>query len=275
MTKNQAFWTDNNFEPKQNFKFRLLFEFTELDNQVILDIPYQYVVSVDKPRFYVKEKISKLLNEERKFPTNVTWSPINIIFIDTVDNKLMSSLSQFINLERKNTNSFRINNYALTDNVKTPTKSDIILENIRIQQLKNEDSFALDGGTQSIEEWVLHYPWISSFEPSQVSYSNEGLSTYSFLISYDWATVEYNGNIPKKEQVAQTSTSTIRQANPPPEPLEFDQNMVFGLDAAEPSLAPSTIPYPVQPRPSVASTLNQQVQFPQRTRTVRRILPGN
>jgi hypothetical protein len=78
MSKNKPFWTDSSFEPKQSFKFKLILSFGNEQNQV-LEIPYYYVVSVDKPSFTVGQRTGKLLNEERKFPTNVTWSPVRIV----------------------------------------------------------------------------------------------------------------------------------------------------------------------------------------------------
>lgn len=210
MSKNKPFWTDSSFEPKQSFKFKLILSFGNEQNQV-LEIPYYYVVSVDKPSFTVGQRTGKLLNEERKFPTNVTWSPVRIVCIDTVDNLLLSYLSTFLNKENDE-NSFRIDEWNWFSFQKSPTKAAIKLDQVVIQQLKNEDSFLQGGSTQNIEEWTLHEPWIATFESSQVSYSNESLNTYTFTITYDWATLELNGVIPGEQQVVNRTTPAAESA---------------------------------------------------------------
>lgn len=210
MSKNKPFWTDSSFEPKQSFKFKLILSFGNEQNQA-LEIPYYYVVSVDKPSFTVGQRTGKLLNEERKFPTNVTWSPVRIVCIDTVDNLLLSYLSTFLNKENDQ-NSFRIDEWGGLSFQKSPTKTAIKLDQVVIQQLKNEDSFLQGGSTQNIEEWTLHNPWIAIFESSKVSYSNESLNTYTFIITYDWATLELNGVIPGEQQVANRTTPAAESA---------------------------------------------------------------
>jgi hypothetical protein len=232
MSKNKPFWTDSSFEPKQSFKFKLILSFGNEQNQV-LEIPYYYVVSVDKPSFTVGQRTGKLLNEERKFPTNVTWSPVRIVCIDTVDNLLLSYLSTFLNKENDQ-NSFRIDEWGALSFQKSPTKTAIKLDQVVIQQLKNEDSFLQGGSTQNIEEWTLHEPWIATFDSSQVSYSNESLNTYTFTIIYDWATLELNGVIPGEQQVANRTTPAAeraaeatgvrQQGRPTPLNIEVDDN---------------------------------------------------
>lgn len=162
-----AFWTDSNFEPKQNFKWKIFFDG---DRELAF-----YATSVTKPNFQVQTKKFKLINVEENFPTNVSWSPVKITFIDSVNNYALQKIIQTFE-----THNLQIEN--LPTEYRGMSRADSMgIERLWIQTLNNKGN--------PVEEWVLYNVIPSQLEMANLDYKSDDLSTYSLTLHYDWATV--------------------------------------------------------------------------------------
>lgn len=174
-----AFWTElkkSDFEPKQNFKWRVLLNANE-------DSLF-YAVSVTKPNFQVQTKKFKLVNVEENHPANVVWSPVQITFIDSTDNALLNQIkssffSHDLDLQKGNLNYY---GYARKNKFGSVT----------IETLNNEGN--------KVEVWTLENPIPTQLEMAELNYRNDDLSTYKLTLQYDWATVNTVNDLEAKEK---------------------------------------------------------------------------
>lgn len=167
-----TFWTNSGFEPKQDFKWQVNIEYKNGN------LPSFYAKSVKKPSFSVNMKTYKLVNREIRQPQNLTWEPIEIVFIDTIDSKITSFIKEYL----KETKYSNISEKSLTNTTTSKTGANNFLTGVEIQQL--------DSTGNPIEVWNLYNPQISKFSASELNYENDGLSTYTFTIDYDWANID-------------------------------------------------------------------------------------
>lgn len=179
-----AFWTDNNFEPKQEFQFKIIFNVFNYN----YDIGWQYVSSCDKPSYQINEKSYKLINTQLKYPTNMIWSDINMELIDTTDNRVLAFLNVLNDLQAKDKKSF--NGINLRNNCETydsPDKNNIAKINVEIQTLDKEGV--------PVEIWKLQGAWIKSIKQSQLNYGSENVSKINLTLCYDWAEIVLNSPV--------------------------------------------------------------------------------
>lgn len=172
-----TFWTDNNFEPKQDHQFMVFFQVLGTTSQ----LGWSYVISTDRPSYQINEKVYKLINTQKKYPTNVVWSDITMELVDTADNRALYFLE---NLFKYANEDVTCAGYSNSDGVfySSPEKQKIGRLQIELM-IKNKE-----GAT--VEKWTLKNPWIKSMKQNQLSYQNDNISKINIAISYDSATVE-------------------------------------------------------------------------------------
>lgn len=179
-----AFWTDNNFEPKQEFQFKIIFNVFNYN----YDIGWQYVSSCDKPSYQINEKSYKLINTQIKYPTNMIWADVNMELIDTTDNRVLAFLNVLNDLQSENDKYFSgatvKNNCGTYD---SPDKNKIGKIFIEIQTLDKEGV--------PVEIWKLQGAWIKSVKQSQLNYGSENISKINLTLSYDWAEILLNSPV--------------------------------------------------------------------------------
>lgn len=192
-----AFWTDSGFEPKQNFKWKIV-----LNGLKAISF---YATSVTKPNFQVKTKKFKLINIEETFPSNVTWSPVKITFIDSVDNYALESILNTFDLS-----GLEVDKNAIAHKGVSKWKPGAGISFLEIHALNNNG--------KTIEKWILYNAVPTQLEMSNLDYKSDDLSTYSLTLQYDWATVnepigsEDSQNNKTREQVKEEREAT----NPTP-----------------------------------------------------------
>ena len=170
-------WTDaKKIEPKQNFKW--IVNFLNYNSKVSI-----LASSVTKPNFKVQTKKFKNINIEKTFTGDVSWSPIQITFVDNTQNDALAYIANSFKRHGLDLNQKMINynGYSRTEKIhnENDTKSggfDMVVE------LK-----MLDNSGKIVEKWVLSNPIPSQMEMSPLDYKNDDLSTYKITIEYDWA----------------------------------------------------------------------------------------
>lgn len=250
------FWTDNNFEPKQDHQFKVIFVVGSYN----YEIGWHYIMSCDKPSYQIGEKSYKLINKQLKYPTNITWSDINMELVDTTDNRVLAFLDYLHNLQNKN--------IQLDCPYNSPEKAAIGKMLVEIQTLNKEGV--------PVEKWTLMGSWIKTIKQTQINYTNENISKITLTLSYDWAQVEFS-SIPSDVPVAPPprtlgeSTAPSAASSSPTNPVE---RRATGAGQGPPR--PLSFNVDIQPdqQPEYATNLSRdqaQAEARQRGRT-RRIL---
>lgn len=205
-----SFWTDNSFEPKQNYKFKVDF-ITSLNAKFyeVAHIPYYYVASVQKPSFQIQQKKYRYLNTELNYPGLITWNNIDITFIDTADNMVSGFLVGALKLR-----DFDLEDKTLPLYQNALEKDRLVIDSIIIHQLSSEGYYSKLGkedpmdDSDSIETWTLQQAWINKISYSDLSTENEELSKITLSLSYDWAYISYpkeiDNNLNKKLKELET-----------------------------------------------------------------------
>jgi len=187
-----TFWTDAKFEPKQNFKWRVV-----LGEDSDTDF---YATSVTKPNFQVQTKKFKNINIEENFPSNVVWSPIQVTFIDNIDNIILNTISF----------SFDWHGLWLADG---PQEYSGYERGRKFQDLKIE---MLDNSKNVIERWNLVNAIPERLEMANLDYKNDDLHTYKITFVYDWAyssSEDPNDAKNKQEQANKKITTSEQKTN--------------------------------------------------------------
>lgn len=182
-----AFWTDSDFEPKQNFKWRVVLDGNE-------DSSF-YAVSVTKPNFQVQTKKFKLINIEENYPANVVWSPIQITFIDSTDNALLNQIKSSFSSHDLDLGKSKLDYFGYA------RKKSLGITTIEV--LNNEGN--------KVEVWTLENSIPTQLEMADLNYRNDDLSTYKLTLQYDWATLNTVEDLEGKEK--SEDEKTIKKAD--------------------------------------------------------------
>lgn len=134
-----------------------------------------------KPESKIEYSDHYLLNDLKRFPKRLSWTPINVKMVAARKNQ--STLEESLNLliingEINSTDSALYRGFS---------KNQLMLSSVEIFQL-------FDTGQPS-DSWSLINPWITSINYGSLSYENEGFVEVSFQIVYDNAIYKFY-NIP-------------------------------------------------------------------------------
>lgn len=144
-------------------------------------------MSCDKPSYQIGEKSYKLINTQLKYPTNMTWSDINIELVDTTDNRVLAFLNVINDLQEKPS-------YFNGNNVRTNCGTYSSLEKSNLGKIFIEIQ-TLDKEGVPIEIWKLKGAWLKSIKQSQLNQQNDNISKISIVLSYDWAEIIFNSPV--------------------------------------------------------------------------------
>ena len=177
-----------NFEPKRNFRWRLLFD------NLVNHIPPQYVVSVTKPSIsWAKQKDPIIGGYEYRATEGFETEPIEIVCIDDEQNLVGNWIHYYLSLSGVDTGESSA--YNVDSNVyRSKTR------NIEIQMLNELGN--------PIESFILVDAWISGIRQSSLSYEDGGFSTYSMTITYNG--YRYRVSKESKQVASETNYSNIK-----------------------------------------------------------------
>lgn len=177
-----SFWNQANFDPKRQFKFKVVF-----DNAKIAASPTQFYLAqaADRPKWTVSDgtKID-FLDKSFHYPGKVTWDPITITFIDGAtgpDNMARKAYTYLASSGWVNPGTFG----AGTSSAAFATISKggaTSLNNVSIQALKADGTIA--------ETYVLYKPFVTNVELDGFDYKSEGILTAKFKFRFDYASIE-------------------------------------------------------------------------------------
>lgn len=139
-------------------------------------VPWYYIVSCDKPSFEIGEAKYRLLNEEKKYPTNITWSDVSITFVETTDNVALNTLYKSMGVPQIRIQSICGINVNSVEKPPAPAGD---AGTFVIQVLNSEGDM--------IEEWTLNNWWVKNISQDASDYGSESISKIKANIAYDWA----------------------------------------------------------------------------------------
>lgn len=185
-----AFWTDANFEPKRQFRWKM----SIIHGGEASAIEPFYAKKVTKPKLTMTPGSHKYLDRTFNFPGHVNWEPINASFVDDTGNTVLSRL----------VGAFGSSNYSdISGDALTPNKFKTISKG-RMAATTTGDTNeppALGGPThlvieqinaegETVETWKLYNPFIKELTPGgDLDYEGDNLVEYTVGIVYDWAEV--------------------------------------------------------------------------------------
>lgn len=205
-----TFWTNSNFEPKMAYRWGITLDIpsvTGITDQAYKNlaegIPSFYAKSVTKPAITYNTKEYSIINRKLKYPGNISWEPITITFIDTVDGKLIKFINNYFNgfsdiyTEKVWFGGVDIGttNKSGFDYISTSNKTTLNELRITIMQYTADGEERPPTGSDGIskgfvEKWMLTNAFVRKFSSSPLDYSNDNLSEYTLEIDYDWAYLE-------------------------------------------------------------------------------------
>lgn len=163
-----TFWNDAGLEPKR--KFRWLIEVGELDGAQF------FAKTVTRPSWALGNHEHKFINHTFNYPARVTWSPIDLTYVDGGNPDMSHTFLQILR-----TSGY---NWPTTADAgsQTITKADATraLGDVTISQIGINRGNILD-------QWKLANAWISDVTSDTLSYEDDGLVEISCKIVYDWA----------------------------------------------------------------------------------------
>ena len=178
-----SFWSENNVEPKRNYRFLVSFNTTtqNFDKGVVW-----FAKNVTVPSFNVTSVTHDFLDNKYYYPGRVEWQTISLTLVDPVSPDAV----QFVNEILEDTGYLVKNSLQATiGNAKTISKAkatkDAGLADMEINII-NEDGEAL-------ETWKLQNPFIESAKFGDLDYTNDDLRTVELTVKYDWATCDIRG----------------------------------------------------------------------------------
>lgn len=174
-----SFWSDNNVEPKRNYRFLVTFNGVtqNFDSGVVW-----FAKNVTVPSFNVTSVTHDFLDNKYYYPGRVEWQTVSLTLVDPVSPDAV----QFVNEILEDTGYLVKNQQEATlNNAKTIAKSKATAAGLADLEIAiiNEDGEAL-------ETWKLKNPFIESAKFGDLDYTNDDLRTVEMTIKYDWATCD-------------------------------------------------------------------------------------
>ena len=186
-----TFWTENNFEPKRAFRFKLNLGFGSEEQS----IPYFYLKSATKPVLDISSKEHMVGGRVFNFPGIPKWADVNLEFVDDVNNTVIRKLvdviqasnykdmldgagSDFTSNALKFISKSKLTN-SLTNAFSSQASTNGTQVSFSVEQLNAEG--------EVVEAWDLYNPIITKLEQDSLDYSKEDLSIYKLTVKYDWA----------------------------------------------------------------------------------------
>ena len=177
-----AFWSTplQSADPKRSHRFTL--SITGLDGESII----WYAKSVQRPSFEVSAAEHKYLNHTFYFPGSVTWNAISATVVDPSDPDAAKLLHGVVEAAGYGPPQSRDDLTTISKNKSINALGDVIIK----MYDSGPDAGAGSGGATEIEKWTLKNAFITSVNPSELSYDNDELSTIEISFRYDWAECE-------------------------------------------------------------------------------------
>jgi hypothetical protein len=174
-----TWWTGKELEPYRKFRFQVF-----MGNNILKNVR-----TVQKPSFEISQLEYQVLNQKVKYPGIVTWTDIDLVFIDDKAQNIGAEWRDYLKAAGYTpfspSTTSGITKGSLTDGAKRVTKQsggqDIADLTILIKQL--------DSSGKVIEQWQLHNSWIKSVKYGDLDYNSDDFVEVTLTIAYDFATI--------------------------------------------------------------------------------------
>ena len=174
-----AFWSQNNVEPKRNFRFKV--EITGLEENSVL----WWAKTVTTPSFDVSETEHNFLDNKYYFPGRVSWNEVSLSLVDPIS----------VDAVQLTNNLLEGAGYSIPSNIPAnPSDFETISRNKASAKLGDVTIAVLDADGKVIEQWLLRNAFLKSAKYGDLDYSNDDLRSVELTIRYDWATCDTTGN---------------------------------------------------------------------------------
>ena len=176
------FWNQSNFDPKRQFKFKVVFDSVKAGVS-----PTQYYLAqmADRPKWTVSDGTKiEFLDKTFHYPGKVTWEPVTITFIDgaTGNDNMARAPYRYLS------NAGWVSPEGMVAGV-NPAEFATISKggatssnNVTVQALKADGTIA--------ESYVLYNSFITNVDLDGFDYKGEGILTAKFKFRFDYAEIE-------------------------------------------------------------------------------------
>ena len=138
-----------------------------------------YAKTVTKPAIEVNgDTEHKFLGHTFKFPGSVTWNDIEMTLVDPGNDSMKADAArELLGIIEGSGYKFPTSENMLETISKGKAKA--ALGSFVISQLNNLG--------ETIEQWTLHNPFVTSVNFNDLSYDDDSLSEINLTVKYDWA----------------------------------------------------------------------------------------
>lgn len=226
-----AFWTSDLFDPKVNFRFKVLFKDSKGGYEEVW-----YASKADQPSLTITTAPAKFLRHKFNFPTSYEWNDVEIVLVDPKKPLVTSNLMK------------QLSNVAFQHNEFRSMSKTRFLNQFNLVKIVSLKSDGKEG-----DSWTLNGAFPISVSFSSFDYTNENLTEIRIKFKYDFAKFEdefgvvydpVGNQIATSQAVAQISSVNQSQIQvtqgitPEPEP-QTPQTEVATQPAAEPAPQPT------------------------------------
>ena len=229
-----AFWTSDLFDPKVNFRFKVLFRDSQGGYEEVW-----YASKADQPSLTITTAPAKFLRHKFNFPTSYEWNDVEIVLVDPKKPLVTSNLMK------------QLSNVAFQHNQFRSMSKTRFLNQFNLVKIVSLKSDGKEG-----DSWTLNGAFPISVSFSSFDYTNENLTEIRIKFKYDFAKFEDESGVvydPVGNQITTSQTvaqiSSVNQSQiqvtqgitPEPEP-QTPQTEVATQPAAEPASVETTPP---------------------------------
>jgi len=221
-----AFWTSDLFDPKVNFRFKVLFKDTQGGYEEVW-----YASKADQPSLTIATAQARFLRHKFNFPTSYEWGDVEIVLVDPkkplITSKVMKQLSSI---------AFQHNQFRSMSKTRFLNQFNLI----KIISLKSD-------GKEG-DSWTLNGAFPTNVSFSSFDYSNENLTEIKIKFKYDFAKFEDEFGViydPVGNQIATSQNVAVANPNLDLANVQVTQAIAQEAEATPPAApAVNTAPAP-------------------------------
>tara|TARA_Y100000114_G_scaffold36845_1_gene32363 strand:- start:10094 stop:10660 length:567 start_codon:yes stop_codon:yes gene_type:complete len=166
-----GFWNDVTTEPKRQFRYYATFGGNDPGSK----IESYAIKSVTKPAFTVGSVPHQYVAHTFYYPGRITWSPVDITFVDPVNPD----------------SSAVVSNMIVQAGYRKPLDENTARKSFSKQNFKNalgQITFnQIDAEGEKVDEWRLVNSFFTSVNYGTLDYGSEDLVVLSVTVQYDYA----------------------------------------------------------------------------------------
>ena len=172
-----SFWSDQQMEPKRQFRFLIEFTPPGQDSLQIL------AKSVDRPSYTVSSNSHAFFNHTFYYPGRVTWNSITLTLVDAVSPNASKIFYDYLGKIGYDNDP----KSAAGATSKTITKESAN-EGLGLFKILEKGTKPGSNKTITVGTWTLQNAFITEVNFGSHSYDSEDMVDVTITLQYDWAT---------------------------------------------------------------------------------------